>query len=250
MASGSTSVAIHLPDEKCHSQIPAAGDATFESIPAHPTTFPFLDRTSHLIVPKPDCGVPSLQSAFEAVYDRYETALKNRQKVDEKLCEFKQVIGAHARLHMSDCFNSWRDKLTNPVFTISCDTYNLPLETPSKEKLVKQIKVRSDNMPRHLWKAVGTIRDVLNACTLYIQQYAFLRKCIAEGMSEIVSLSSSLGSELEGSNLTRLDKEYLVNELPQLVLVYGQTETMMAHFLEEIVILLREITESVDCLRS
>lgn len=144
--------------------------------------------------------MPRINELFKSICDRYDVAAVNREKVDEALILFKQALGMDRMASMEDSFAAWKGYLTNPRFTISRNQ-------PAGD--VKDIKVRADNIPKERRKAQKHIRDVLDACHLFLQQKEFLQKQISADLIQLESLSGNLQSLAKGAGLSASEKKQL-----------------------------------------
>ena len=197
--------------------------------------FPYLDDSWNYVKARPDfAAIPRLQDAFMSVFQRYEIALVNRQKVDEKLRNFKQVIGVDPHLHMTGCFNEWTALLVEPVFTI----------TRNEDDLVKAITVRATLYPRERWHAQQHIRDLLQACHLFLDQFKFIQEAIEEGLGEVNVVTRDLNQLMMISHLTPADQRNLRERVPLLQNEYYHIPGLISMFNDHVNILLTEISES------
>ncbi len=127
-------------------------------------------------------------------------AVVNREKVDEALILFKQVVGKDRQTSLDVCFATWKSRLINPKFTI---TFNQ--ETGD----VKDIRVRADDIPKENRKAQKHIRDLIDACHLFLQQKDFLQRQIIADIVQLESLSGQLQSLGKEAKLTSAERKQL-----------------------------------------
>ena len=205
---------------------------------AQKSGFEYLESARDYALSRPEFPISSLQNAFGNLYVRYDFALQVRLKVDEKLREFKSVLNVHPNLSMRLCFKKWDDEMKGPVYTIS--------RTKTLRRNIKSILVKADDFPRHLWPAQRFIREVLDACHLFIEQYEFLQQLINEWLNDIEGQISNLEQSLEASSLRSVDRRHILNRVPVMRNEYLQTLDWIKKFYEQIAILLDEIQESLE----
>ena len=131
-------------------------------------------------------------------------AVVNREKVDEALTLFKQVVGVERETSLEVSFSMWRECLSNPKFTVS-------FKQGTGD--VTDIRVRAKDIPREKRKAQKHIRDLLDACHLFLQQKEFLQRQIQADIIQLSSLAGqlqNLGREcgLSGAEKKQLPKTY------------------------------------------
>ena len=207
--------------------------------PTVPTKFDYLNPHETYDIDRPNLPIPAIQEVFLDMYQSYqENALVHRQKIDECLRRFKDILGLHPRLHMVECFRSWCNQLTNPVFTI--------LYKEGKMN-VKEIKVRADVNPREIWEAQKYIRELLYGCHLFLDQYDYFDHELQTGLMKVERLSQNLTS-LETSTPTP-NQEHVQMEITRLSTQYRYRVSFLSMFKEHIIALTREIDESVYILR-
>lgn len=164
--------------------------------------FSFLAKSYSLKTPS--CLVPRINELFKSICDRYDIAVVNREKVDEALTLFKQVVGVERETSMEVSLKAWKECLLQPKFTVS-------FKRGTGD--VQDIRVRAKDIPRERRKAQKHIRDLLDACHLFLQQRDFLQRQINSDMIQLTSLSGqlqSLGKEcgLSGSEKKQLPRTY------------------------------------------
>lgn len=195
--------------------------------------FAYLDDTINYEKNPPNLqAVPELQQTFQKVYDKYDIALTNRQKIDETLRNFKDVLQVDRQLQMSQCFERWRSLLTDPVYTV----------TYTKENLVKAISVRAREHPKPLWAAQKHIRELLEACHLYVEQYNWLENAILEGLGEVKRVSRDVDQLVVRLNVS--DRRYLRERVFQLCAEYDEIPGLLSMYKDQVEVLLREIRDS------
>ena len=126
--------------------------------------------------------------------------MTNREKVDEVLTLFKGVLEIDRQLPMSECFATWRSQLVNPKFTVV---------TKEPDGDVKQITVRVEEVPREKRKAQKHIRNLLDACHLYLQQKDFLQQHIRNDLEEIAVLVKDTSSLCKDVQLNSSERKQL-----------------------------------------
>ena len=134
--------------------------------------------------------------------------MTNREKVDEAFTLFKGVLAVDRQLPMSECFASWRSQLVNPKFTVV---------TKEPDGDVKQITVRAEEVPREKRKAQKHIRNLLDACHLYLQQKDFLQQHIRNNLEEIAVLvkdTSSLCKDVQLNSSERKQLPMIIRKAP------------------------------------
>lgn len=204
-----------------------------------PTLFTYLEDRQQYTIPAPCTSLPpQLQELYKAVYDRYEVAFTNREKIDELLQRFKDTLKVHHLLHMSECFQSWRDQLNNPVFTVE--------HRSSKSGDVKSILVRADHMPREKWPAQKFIRELLQAISLFVDQYGFIDQAVREGLQNIEG--GKVGRIIASSDIAKSERRTIENEVKELNSRYQSAPTHLMTFNRQVSALMREINESVSVL--
>ena len=207
--------------------------------PAVPTKFDYLNPNEVYNIDRPDLPIPAIQEVFLNMYQSYqENALMHRQKIDECLRRFKDILGLHPRLHMTECFRSWRDRLTNPVFTIAYK---------EGKKNVKEIKVRAEVNPREIWEAQKYIRELLYGCHLFLDQYDFFDHELQTGIMKVERLLQNLTS-LETS-MPGQNQQHVQMEINRLLTQYRYRVSFLSMFKEHVRALTKEIDDSVDILQ-
>lgn len=190
---------------------------------------------------RPEFPLQVLQEVFGNLYARYDFALQVRAKVDEKLNEFKSVLGVHSDMSMPLCFQKWKELIANPTFTITF--------TKTSRKDVKIIAVRANSIPRNLWPAQKYIREVLEACHLFLEQYEFLQQVINEWIKDVDRLLGTLPDVMnEAGNLMQIDRQYIRELVPRMRTEYLQTIDWVQAFHDQIITLLDEIQMATPCL--
>lgn len=221
-----------------------AGTASKRSTPLSQTAKPlgqfrFLDRS--FTIKTPSCLVPRINELFKSICDRYDVAVVNREKVDEALTLFKQVLGVDKLTSMEISFAAWKSCLGEPRFTVS-----FKRETGD----VKDIRVRAANIPREKRKAQKYMRDLLDACQLYLQQKEFLQRQIRADLVQLDSMSGQLQNLGKQHGLSASERR----NLPK---VYGAAREQFAGFPDildlffaHVYSLMNEINSSVHVLEA
>ena len=199
-----------------------------------PTSFMYLDGRHQYKISAPCLGIQELQELYEAVYDRYEVAVTTREKIDELVQRFKDTLRLHHDLHMKECFQTWRDQLASPVFTVEY----------SSSGNVKVILVRANNMPREMWPAQRYIRELLQALSLFMDQYSFLEQMVREGLENIA------GAKVSDiiANAPKNERRRIENHMRELNAQYESVPNHLMVFNRQVSALVKEINESVSVL--
>ena len=198
--------------------------------------FKFLPPDRRYAVETPTCLVPKLNELFKSVCERYDIAVTNREKVDECLSLFKRVIEVDQNAPLTECFAAWKHHLTNPVFIINH-------KEPSGD--VKEITVRADEVPRSKRKAQKHVRDMLDACHLFLQQRDFLQNHINSDLAELERLSRELHSLGKGARLSSTEKKSLPKVVRAACQQFGEFPRIIDEFWSQVYSLLHEINTSV-----
>lgn len=166
------------------------------------TNFQYLNKNYSLETPS--CLIPKVNELFKSICERYDIAVTNREKVDEALQLFKKVLEVDLSLPMVDCFTVWKSQLTNPKFTVLRNEESAD---------VKKITVRADDIPRLKRKAQKHIKNLLDACHLFLQQRDFLKKQITNDLEELDRITRDIPSLCKGLNLSSSERKHM----PQVV---------------------------------
>ena len=203
--------------------------------------FQFLDRKYG--VETPSCLIPVINELFKSVCERYDIAVTNREKVDEALLHFRRVLEVQpSTSSMEETFRAWRSHLVNPHF-------NVKFKEPSGD--VKEITVRADEVPRSKRKAQKFIRDLLDACDLFLQQREFLQRHIAEDLAELERLSGNLSQLTRDvtSKLSMTEQRQLPRTVRSAQATFARFPRTIDMFWEQVFALMYEINTSVYVLR-
>jgi len=160
--------------------------------------FTYLDRSYS--VKTPSCLVPRINELFKSICDRYDVAVVNREKVDQALALFKQMVGVDKMASMEESFTVWRDGLTDPKFTVTRN---------ERSNDVKEIRVRADVIPKEKRKAQKYIREMLDACHLFLDQKDFLHRQISADLMQLDSFSGKLQLLGKSAKLTSSERKQL-----------------------------------------
>ena len=202
------------------------------------STFQFLDR--NYTVETPSCLLPAVNELFKTISERYDIAVTNREKVDEALQLFKKVIEVDSTLPIADCFTAWRSQLSNPKFTVTRS------DTSGD---VKQITVRANEVPRLKRKAQKHIRDLLDACHLFLQQRDFLKREIRNSLDELERLSKNVPMLCkEMKSLSSLEKKSMPRVVKQAKDQFSKFPGTIDRFWNQVFALLCEINAAVHIL--
>ena len=207
--------------------------------PAHSTTkFQYLDKNYSFETPS--CLIPPVNEFFKSICERYDVAITNREKVDEALQLFKKVLEVDLSLPIADCFSAWKSQLTGPKFAVT--------RTNGDSGDVRKISVRAEEVPRLKRKAQKHVRDLLDACHLFLQQKEFLKKEIQRNIDQLEQLTRDVPALCKGLNLSSSEKK----QMPQVVRrardQFAQFPDTLDRFWDQVSALLREINESVHVL--
>lgn len=249
-AYGSTSAAVPTPPALPSDQQPLMGreslvessDSRARSLPNPPSKlfspFTFLDRSYS--IKTPSCLVPRINELFKSICDRYDVAVVNREKVDEALALFKQVVGVDKMASIEESFTVWRDSLTNPRFTVT-----------RKDHLnsVKDIRMRADVIPKDKRKAQKFIRDLLDACHLFLDQKDFLQRQIVADLVQLDSLSGQLQVLGRAAKLSSFERRQLPKTFEMARKQFSEFLGILDKFYAQVFSLIADITGSVNILK-
>lgn len=201
--------------------------------------FNFLEKSYS--IKTPSCLVPKINELFKSVCDRYDVAVVNREKVDEALTLFKQVVGVERTTSMEVTFTAWKESLTNPKYTVS-----FAKETGN----VKDIKVRADIIPREKRKAQKHIRDLLDACRLFLQQKNFLQRQIVTDITQLESLSGQLQALGKDHGLSSSERKQLPKTFAMAREQFSGFPNILDMFFMQVYSLMNEINSSLHVLEA
>ena len=165
----------------------------------------------------------------------------NREKVDEALTLFKQVVGVDKMASMEESFAAWSDCLTNPRFTVSLD---------DQTGDAKDIRVTADVVPKERRKAQKHIRDLLDACQLFLHQKEFLQREIKADLLQLESLSGQLQNLGNSSGLTNWEKKQLPKTYELSHRQFSDFSNILDFFFAHVYSLTNDINASVHILQS
>ena len=200
--------------------------------------FQFL--TQKYSMETPSCLIPRLNELFKSICERYDIAVTNREKVDEALTLFKKVLEVDVNLPLVECFQAWREQLVNPKFSVVT-------KEPSGD--VKQITVRAEVVPPQKRKAQKHIRDLLDACHLFLQQREFLQRHIANDLEEIDRLAKDLPALFSGVHLSSSEKKQMPQVVKQARDQFVKFPGTIDMFWNQVYSLMHEINTSVYVLQ-
>lgn len=243
----STTKPLDLKAEVSASVAPAASGGARVAVPTTPLStsakplgqFCYLEKSYS--IKTPSCLVPRINELFKSICDRYDVAVVNREKVDEALTLFKQVVGVDKHTSMETSFAAWKDCLTEPRFTVS----HRP-ETGD----VKDIRVKAGEIPRERRKAQKHIRDLLDACHLYLQQKEFLQKQIRADLVQLESLSGQIQTLGKQSKLTGAERKQLPKTYSMAREQFAQFSEILDFFFVHVYSLINEINTAVHVLEA
>ena len=201
--------------------------------------FTYLEKSYSINTPS--CIVPRINELFKSVCDRYDVAVVNREKVDEALTLFKQVVSVERSTSMEVSFAAWKECLTNPKYTVSFDR-----ETGD----VKDIRVRAEAIPREKRKAQKHIRDLLDACHLFLQQKNFLQRQIIADVTQLESLSGQLQTLGKDCGLNSSERKQLPKTFAMAREQFSGFSDILDMFFTQVYSLMNEINASVHVLEA
>lgn len=201
--------------------------------------FCFLEKSYS--IETPSCLVPRINELFKSICERYDVAVVNREKVDEALTLFKQVVGVDRLTSMEVSFAAWKECLGNPKFSV-----NFNRETGD----VKDIRVRADNIPREKRRAQKHIRDLLDACHLYLQQKDFLQRHINADMIQLDAISGQLQNLGKQCELSTTERKQLPKTYAMAREQYSGFSDLLDMFFTHVFSLMNEINISVHVLEA
>ena len=196
--------------------------------------FTFLDRSYS--VKTPSCLVPRINELFKSVCDRYDVAVVNREKVDQALDLFKQMVGVDKMASMEESFRIWRDSLTNPKFTVARN---------EQSNNVKEIRVRADVIPKEKRKAQKFIRELLEACHLFLEQKDFLQRQMSADLVQLDSFSGKLQVLGKSARLTSSERKQLPRTYEMARQQFSRFPEILETFYAQVFSLVAEINSSV-----
>ena len=199
--------------------------------------FKFLERS--YAVCTPSCLVPQVNELFKSICDRYDISVTNREKIDEALQLFKQVLEVDEGASLEACFSTWRDVLTNPTFTVIC-------KEGSGD--VKEIKVRADNVPKEKRKAQKHIRDLLDACNLFLQQREFLHQRLVNDLEQLERLTDNLQVLGKQANLSIFERKQLPKVVRSAQEQFAKFPEVIEMFWRQVYSLMHDINTAVHVL--
>ena len=200
--------------------------------------FKFLNQ--NYAVATPSCLIPRLNELFKSVCERYDIAVTNREKIDEALTLFKRVIDVDLETPLEECFTTWRGHLNNPRYTVS-------FKEPSGH--VKDIVVRADEIPKSRRKAQKHMRDLLQACHLFLDQREFLQRHVRRDLDEIDRLAGDLQTLAKQSDLSNMEKKELPKSVRRAQDLFVQFPLVIDKFFDQIYSLVHDINVSVHVLQ-
>lgn len=199
--------------------------------------FKFLEKS--YAVSTPSCLVPEINELFKSICERYDISVTNREKIDEALQLFKQVLELEDHTPLEECFATWRGALTNPTFTVVC-------KEGSGD--VKEIKVRADSIPKDKRKAQKHIRDLLDACHLFLQQRDFLHQRIVSDLEQLQQMASNLQTLGKQANLSVFERKQLPRIVSSAQKQFAQFPDIMDMFWRQVYSLMHNINTAVHAL--
>ncbi len=188
----------------------------------------------------PSCLIPRINELFKSISERYDIAVTNREKVDQALQLFKRVLEQDRNAPLVQCFAAWRNYLTNPTFTVS-------LRESSGD--VKAITVRAEEIPRDRRNAQKHMRDLLDACNLFLQQREFLQQQIHSGMVELERLAKELPALAKEARLSSAERKQLPRIVRRVQEQFAKYPRVIDRFWSQVHSLMHEINVSVYVLQ-
>ena len=165
--------------------------------------------------------------------------MTNREKVDEALQLFKKVLEVDPSLPVADCFAAWRAQLTNPKFTI---------ERNERSGDVKRVSVRAEEVPRLKRKAQKHIRDLLDACHLFLTQKDFLKREVRNSLEELEKLTKDLPVLCKSVSLSSSERKNMPQVVKRAREQFVQFPDTLDLFWAQVSALLQEINGAVHIL--
>lgn len=196
--------------------------------------FRFLDRS--YAIQTPACLVPRLNELFKSVCERYDVAVTNREKIDEALSLFKKVLEVDINAPLLDCFRAWKGHLSNPRFIVT---------RREPEGDVKVITVSADEVPKSKRKAQKHIRDLLDACYLFLQQKEFLQRHIKSDLAQIDQATCDLQSLAKQARLNPSERRQLPRVIELAKEQFAEFSGVIEMFWSQVYSLMHEINTSV-----
>ncbi len=184
----------------------------------------------------PSCLVPRVNELFKSVSERYDIAVTNREKIDQALLLFKRVLEQDRDVPLAECFAAWRIYLSNPTFTVN-------YREPSGD--VKEITVRAEEIPRSRRKAQKHLRDLLDACNLFLQQRDFLQQHIRSDVMELERLAKELPALAKEARLSSSEKKQLPRTVRRAQEQFATFPRTIDEFWSQVYSLMHEINTSV-----
>ena len=181
-----------------------------------------------------------MNELFKSVCERYDIAVTNREKVDEALTLFKRVIEVDRETPLEECFTAWKGHLNNPRYTVS-------FKEPSSD--VKDIVVRADEIPKSKRKAQKHMRDLLQACHLFLDQREFLQRQVRRDLDEIDHLAGDLQTLVKQSSLSPTERKELPKTVRRAQDLFIQFPIVIDKFWDQIYSLVHDINASVHVLQ-
>lgn len=201
--------------------------------------FVFLKKSYSINTPS--CLIPRINELFKSICDRYDVAVVNREKVDEALKLFRQVLGVAENTSMEASFAAWKACLTNPKFTISFK--------PGTGD-VKDVRMRATDIPKDKRRALKCIRDMIDACHLFLQQKEFLQRQIGADLVQLDSLSGQLQNLGKDCGLSNSEKKQLPRTYSMAREQFGEFSDILDMFFAQVFSLLNEVNASVHVLEA
>lgn len=201
--------------------------------------FKYLEKSYSINTPS--CRVPRINELFKSICERYDMAVVNREKVDEALGLFKQVIGVDKMASMEESFLVWKDCLTNPRFTVSVN---------DQLGHTKDIRMRADIIPKEKRKAQKHIRDLLDACQLFLQQKEFLQMQISADLVQLETLSGQLQNLGKCTGLTSSETRQLPKKFENARRQFSEFSNILDMFFSHVYSLMQDIDGSVHILQA
>ena len=164
----------------------------------------------------------------------------NREKIDDALTLFKQVLEVDKLASLEDCFAVWQDGLTNPRFTVT---------KKDNSDSVKDIKVRADVIPKEKRRAQKYMRELLNACHLFMDQKNFLQRQIVADLVQLDSLANQLQVLGKSAKLSSFERKQLPKVFDMARKQFSEFSGIIEIFYAQVFSLVSNITDSVHILR-
>lgn len=199
--------------------------------------FQFLEKSYKVNVPT--CPLDQANELLKSICERYDIAVVNREKIDEALINFKTVLGMDRDAPLEDCFTAWKDCLVKPRFTIT-------LKDGTGD--VKDVRVTAENVPVERRKAQKSMRDLLDASHLFLQQREFLQRHIVNDMSQLEELAANLQTLASKAKLSSSEKKQVSRTVSTAQREFASFPDTLEMFWRQVYSLLQNINTAIHVL--